>query len=54
MPKETGQKPRAKGYLWAQVNGSWPQVRMFSYSAGRGAQHGQKFYIGVKSGTMRN
>lgn len=47
-------KASGKGLSMGAGNGSWPQVRMFSYSAGRGAQHGQKLYIGVKSGTVRN
>ncbi|WP_415868427.1 IS66 family transposase, partial [Burkholderia ubonensis] len=50
--KEPGRRPQAKSYLWAQVNGSGPPVRMFSYSPGRGAQHAQKLYAGVQSGTV--
>nr|WP_275920333.1 IS66 family transposase [Burkholderia semiarida] len=49
--KEPGRRPPAKSYLWAQVNGSGPPVRMFSYSPGRGAQHAQKLYGGVQPGT---
>ncbi|MBB3005087.1 transposase [Paraburkholderia tropica] len=49
--KEPGRRPQAKSYLWAQVNGSGPPVRMFSYSPGRGAQHAQKLYAGVQPGT---
>lgn len=37
--KEPGRRPQSKSYLWAQVNGSGPPVRIFSYSPGRGAQH---------------
>ncbi|EKS9800332.1 IS66 family transposase, partial [Burkholderia cepacia] len=43
---------QAKSYLWAQVNGSGPPVRMFSYSPGRGAQHAQKLYAGVQPDTV--
>ncbi|WP_232442198.1 IS66 family transposase [Burkholderia ubonensis] len=50
--KEPGRRPQAKSYLWAQVNGSGPPVRMFSYSPGRGAQHAQKLYADVQSGTV--
>lgn len=50
--KEPGRRPQAKSYLWAQVNGSGPPVRMFSYSPGRGAQHAQKLYAGVHPGTV--
>ncbi|WP_257820250.1 IS66 family transposase [Burkholderia glumae] len=49
--KEPGRRPQTKSYLWAQVNGSGPPVRMFSYSPGRGAQHAQKLYAGVQPGT---
>ncbi|WP_244113954.1 IS66 family transposase, partial [Burkholderia cenocepacia] len=45
-------QPQAKSYLWAQVNGSGPPVRMFSYSPGRGAQHAQKLYAGVQPDTV--
>lgn len=45
--KEPGRRPQSKSYLWAQVNGSGPPVRMFSYSPGRGAQHAQRLYAGV-------
>jgi transposase len=48
--KEPGRSPQSKSYLWAQVNGSGPPVRMFSYSPGRGALHAQRLYAGVKSG----
>ncbi|MBJ9732955.1 IS66 family transposase [Burkholderia cenocepacia] len=50
--KEPGRRPQTKSYLWAQVNGSGPPVRMFSYSPGRGAQHAQKLYAGVQPGTV--
>jgi transposase len=50
--KEPGRRPQAKSYLWAQVNGSGPPVRMFSYSPGRGAQHAHRLYAGVKPGTV--
>ncbi len=52
MLKEPGRRPQAKSYLWAQINGSGPPVRMFSYSPGRGAQHAQKLYAGVQPGTV--
>lgn len=50
--KEPGRRPQSKSYLWAQVNGSGPPVRMFSYSPGRGAQHAQRLYAGVKPGVV--
>lgn len=50
--KEPGRRPQSESYLWAQVNGSGPPVRMFSYSPGRGAQHAQRLYAGVKPGAV--
>jgi transposase len=50
--KELGRRPQSKSYLWAQVNGSGPPVRLFSYSPGRGAQHAQRLYAGVKPGAV--
>ncbi len=47
--KEPGRNPQSKPYIWAQINGSGPPVRMFSYSPGRGAQHARQLYAGVKS-----
>ncbi|MGC3525888.1 IS66 family transposase [Pseudomonas aeruginosa] len=46
--KEPGRRPQAKSYLWAQVNGSGPPVRLFAYSPGRGAEHAHKLYAGIK------
>lgn len=48
--KEPDRRPQSKSYLWAQVNGSGPPMRMFSYSPGRGALHAQRLYAGVKHG----
>jgi transposase len=50
--KEPGRRAQSKSYLWAQVNGPGPPVRLFSYSPGRGAQHAQRLYAGVKPGTV--
>lgn len=46
--KEPGRRVQLKSYLWTQVNGSGPPVRLFSYSLGRGAQHAQRLYAGGK------
>lgn len=48
--KEPGRRPQ--GYLWAQVNGAGPPVRLFAYSPGRGAEHAQNLYSGVRSGAI--
>jgi transposase len=50
--KELGRRHQSKSYLWTQVNGSGPPVRMFSYSPGRGAQHAQRLYAGVSPGAL--
>lgn len=48
--KEPGRRPQTKSYLWAQVNGSGPPVRLFAYSPGRGSEHARELYAGVRSG----
>lgn len=48
--KEPGRRPQTKSYVWAQMNGSGPPVRLFTYTAGRGAKHAAQLYAGVKSG----
>lgn len=35
--KEPGRPARTKSYLWAQMNGTGPPVRLFGYAPGRGA-----------------
>ena len=50
--KEPGRQPQSKSYMWAQVNGVGPPVRLFSYSPGRGTQHAQRLYAGVKPGSV--
>lgn len=50
--KEPGRRPQTKSYLWAQVNGSGPPVRLFAYSPGRGAEHAHELYAGVRPGAV--
>jgi hypothetical protein len=50
--KEPGRSAQTKSYLWAQVTGSGPPVRLFSYAAGRGAEHARKLYAGIKPGAV--
>lgn len=52
VQNEPGRRAQPKRYLWAQVNGSGPPVRMLSHSPGRGAQHAQRLSAGVKPGTV--
>ena len=46
--KEPGKKAQTKSYLWAQVTGSGPPIRLFSYAPGRGAKHADLLYAGIK------
>lgn len=48
--KEPGRKPQTKRYMWVQMNGTGPPVRLFSYAPGRGAQYADKLYAGIKTG----
>jgi transposase len=49
--KESGRTAQSKSYLWAQMTGSGPPIRLFSYTPGRGSAHAQPLYEGVKAGT---
>src|SRR6478609_8281402 len=48
--KEPGRKAQTKSYMWAQMSGSGPPVRLFAYAPGRGAVHAQKLYAGIRRG----
>ncbi|QCX50771.1 IS66 family transposase [Ralstonia pseudosolanacearum] len=49
--KEPGRRAQAKSYVWVQMNGSGPPVRLFSYAPGRGAAHAHAIYAGIRPGT---
>ncbi|MDB0554345.1 IS66 family transposase, partial [Ralstonia solanacearum] len=49
--KEPGRRAQAKSYVWVQMNGSGPPVRLFSYAPGRGAAHAKAIYAGIRPGT---
>ena len=38
--KEPGRAAQSKSYLWAQMNGAGPPVRLFGYAPGRGSPAG--------------
>jgi transposase len=40
--KESGRAAQSKSYLWAQMTGSGPPIRLFSYTPGRGGSHAQR------------
>ena len=48
--KESGRAAQTKSYLWAQMTGSGPPIRLFSYTPGRGGTHAQPLYEGIKLG----
>jgi transposase len=50
--KEPGKKAQTKSYLWAQVTGSGPPIRLFGYAPGRGAIHADNLFAGVKPGAV--
>ena len=50
--KEPGRAPQSKSYLWAQMNGSDPPVRLFDYAPGRGEIHASKLYVGIRPGAV--
>jgi transposase len=48
--KESGRAAQSKSYLWAQMTGSGPPIRLFSYTPGRGGEHAKNLYAGMRSG----
>jgi transposase len=50
--KESGRAAQSKSYLWAQMTGSGPPIRLFSYTPGRGGTQAQPLYEGIKPGVV--
>lgn len=48
--KEPGRRAQAKSYMWVQMNGTGPPVRLFTYAPGRGAIHADTLYAGIRPG----
>ena len=48
--KEPGKKAQTKSYLWAQATGSGPPIRLFGYAPGRGGNHANTLYAGIRRG----
>ena len=48
--KESGRAAQSKSYLWAQMTGSGPPIRLFSYTPGRSGEHAKTLYQGIRSG----
>ncbi len=49
--KEPGRAAQRKSYMWAQMSGTGPPVRLFSYSPTRSAAQAAELYAGIKPGT---
>ena len=50
--KESGRTAQSKSYLWAQMNGAGPPVRLFGYAPGRGGTHAEQLYAGIREGAV--
>ena len=50
--KEPGRAAQSKSYLWAQMNGTGPPVRLFSYAPTRSTTHALALYAGIQPGTV--
>jgi transposase len=50
--KEPGRAAQTKSYMWAQMNGSGPPVRLFGYAPGRGMRHGADLWTGMRRGAV--
>ena len=50
--KEAGRAAQSKSYLWAQMNGTGPPVRLFGYAPGRGGTHAELLYAGIREGAV--
>jgi transposase len=50
--KEPGRPAQAKSFVWAQMNGTGPPVRLFSYSPTRSTAQAADLYAGVRKGAV--
>lgn len=50
--REPGRAARAKSYLWAQMSGSGPPVRLFTYAASRSAETARQLYDGARGALL--
>jgi hypothetical protein len=48
--KEPGRPAQTKSFVWAQMNGTGPPVRLFSYSPTRSTAQAADLYAGVRKG----
>jgi transposase len=50
--KEPGRAAQTKSYLWAQMSGSGPPIRLFTYAASRSAQTALQLYEGARGALL--
>lgn len=50
--KESGRPAQAKSYLWVQMSGAGPPVRLFSYAPSRSAKTAVELYAGARGALM--
>jgi transposase len=50
--KEPGRPAQRKSYMWVQMSGTGPPVRLFSYSPTRSAAQAAALYAGIKPGAV--
>jgi len=46
--KEPGRAAQRKSYLWAQMSGSGPPIRLFTYAPNRSAETARRLYDGAR------
>jgi transposase len=52
VPKAAGRHARNKSYLWAQMSGTDPPIRLFTYAPSRSAKTALMLYNGAKGGAL--
>ncbi|MCP2938117.1 IS66 family transposase, partial [Salmonella enterica subsp. enterica serovar Typhimurium] len=50
--KESGRPAQRTSFLWAQMNGTGPPVRLFAYSPTRETKQATALYAGIKPGSV--
>ncbi|HEY4691146.1 MAG TPA: IS66 family transposase [Anaerolineae bacterium] len=50
--KEPGRAAQRKSYLWAQMSGSGPPIRLFTYAASRSAETARQLYDGARGALL--
>jgi hypothetical protein len=50
--KEPGRALQTRSYMWIQMNGCGPPVRLFGYAPGRSKQHRSDLWAGIRRGAV--